>query len=95
MYKTFIENDKGYLNWLDEHREGFVINSHRISDPKYLVLHRARCSSISRPGVEPGAWTERGYIKICSEDINSLRAFVRENGRTDGTFSNECSFCCK
>ncbi len=91
----FTEDDRSYLRWLDQNPNGFVINSERSKSRNYMVLHHASCRTIWAYGgkAEPGAFTQRSYIKICAPDIASLRAWVRRNGRLDGSFSSECSHC--
>jgi hypothetical protein len=34
----FREDDIGYLDWLDAHPSGFVLNVRRNPDPNYVVL---------------------------------------------------------
>lgn len=89
----FIDDDRSYLKWLDKNPHGFVINTGRSKSHSYMVLHRASCRSIwAYSGrAQPGAFTQHDYIKICAPDIASLRAWVRRHGRTDGSFSSECT----
>jgi hypothetical protein len=91
----FESNDQAYLTWREQHTDGFVINTSRSKDADYMVLHRASCYSISTytKMAHPGGFTERDYIKICSTNIESLRTWVREHGRPDGSFSRECTKC--
>lgn len=90
----FIGNDEAYLRWLDEHPGGYVVNTHRLINPNYMVLHRATCGMIkSRQGIPPGGYTEHGYIKICSPVIEGLQSWVRQHGRPDGSFSSACKAC--
>ncbi|MDT7688232.1 MAG: eukaryotic-like serine/threonine-protein kinase [Acidobacteriota bacterium] len=90
----FIGNDEAYLRWLGEHLEGCVINTHRSVNPNYMVLHKATCGMIkSKQGIPPGGFTERDYIKICSSSIEGLRAWTRQHGRPDGSFSKSCNAC--
>ena len=62
-----------------------------------MVLHRPTCVRITRyyyAGTGgPGAFTARDYIKVCGETLEDLRAWVRANGRPDGSFSRECRLC--
>ena len=90
--RIFDNDDNAYLAWLDHYLDGFVINTTRSRNASYMVLHRAGCPHISIPRkmVGPGGFTEREYIKICSINVESLRKWVRENGRRDGSFSSEC-----
>ena len=70
MTVNLFENDEaGYLEWISEHPDGYVVNVRRWLDPDYLVLHRATCFSISRHrnmDEDPGGFTERSFEKIIS-----------------------------
>jgi hypothetical protein len=63
----FVDNDEGYVSWLEAHRDGYVVNCHRHPQPTYLVLHRATCTWINPPKFTN--WTTVGYIKVCSTDM--------------------------
>ena len=91
----YIENEEGYLDWIKNNPGGFVINLRNNKSPKEMILHRAYCRSITKlhHPAKPGGFTERDYIKVCANDIQSLREWVRKNGRTDGSFTIECSKC--
>ena len=90
--EKFTDDDAGYLRWIANHPEGFVLNIERGERPDYTVLHRATCSSISRAR-EDGAYTERGYKKVVSDDLEQVRAYAKSMGRTDGGFSKLCGHC--
>lgn len=92
--ETF-ETDGQYLDWREDHLDGFVLNTTRTASPSYMVLHRASCTHISDPLHEsaPGGFTERAYIKIGADDIESLRDWVAEHGREDRSFSSACGHC--
>jgi len=83
--RCFVDDDAGYLRWIDAHPDGFVINTYRKPNASYLMLHKARC------------WTIRGdkrwtgdYIKICSESPDDLREWaLREVGGTP----SPCGHC--
>jgi hypothetical protein len=87
----FVDDDRGYLIWLAENPEGYVINVRRSPDPAYVVLHRASCWTISTKRVA-SAYTGRGYRKLCALGSELRAAAVRE-GRPDGTFSKVCRLC--
>ena len=90
-----FESDDDYQRWLAANPEGFVVNTTSKPSPKYMVLHRASCRYISEPSheTEPGGFTERQFTKAAAPDIESLRDWVSAHGRTDRSFSNECSRC--
>lgn len=90
--EKFTDDDAAYLKWISNHPEGFVVNIERGERPGYVVLHRATCSSISRDR-DDGAYSERGYKKVVSDNLESLRAYARSIGRADGSFSKQCGLC--
>lgn len=90
--EKFTDDDAGYLRWIANHPEGFVLNIERGERPEYAVLHRATCSSISRVR-EDGAYTTRNYRKVVSDDLTDIRAYTKSMGRKDGDFSKLCGHC--
>lgn len=95
MTTMFDGDDTAYQEWLTQNPTGVVLNSWRAISPSYMVLHRAYCPTV-RPDsgiTKPGGFTERKYIKICAAEVADLRHWVRQHGRTDGSFSVECSKC--
>jgi hypothetical protein len=89
----FNGDDLSYLAWTAAHRDGFVLNVQRSPDPDYVVLHRASCGSISNDKQAPGAFTGRGYRKICATSVAELQVAAKSEGRSDGTFSKRCRLC--
>ena len=89
----FQDDDHGYLKWLAEHTDGYVLNVRGRPDRGYAVLHRPTCSTISNRTHAPGAYTSRGYRKYVAEDVADLAAAARREGRSDGSFSKRCAFC--
>lgn len=92
---VFDNSDKDYQSWLSSNPSGFVLNARRSLVPSYMVLHRASCPSISQYTrmAHAGGFTERGYVKVCATDVSALRAWVRQHGRPDSSFSRKCSHC--
>lgn len=88
----FANDDVSYLNWIGENPEGFVLNVERTPRPRYLVLHRATCSTIAKPR-DDGAYTDRGYRKVVASDLNQLRGYARRVGRPNSSFSKVCGHC--
>lgn len=87
--RVFDSNDRPYFDWLRSHPNGFVMNTTRGISPDYMVLHRAKCTYISGNAAhQPGAFTERQYIKVCAADVTQLASWCKAQGRTDGTFSS-------
>lgn len=85
--------DDSYQDWLLRHTEGYVLNTRRALDPSYMVLHRARCRSITAPtrSTSPHPFTGSGYVKICATTVDELRDWVLAHGGED--FSKRCGLC--
>jgi hypothetical protein len=61
-----VDDDPGYLAWLRDNPDGYVINAARRPQPSYLVLHCAMCRTISGDPARGGHWT-LDYIKVCGD----------------------------
>jgi hypothetical protein len=76
--QRFVDDDRGYLDWLDHHADGFVINTGRTPSAAYLMLHRASCGTIT--GTPARGTTFMGeYAKLCGER-NELEEFAHHLG---------------
>ncbi len=95
MISIFDDNDSEYLAWLQANPHGYVVNTRAGYSPSYMVLHRSSCATVNPASTssEAGAFTERGYIKICGTALEPLRALVKALGSQSGSFSAECSKC--
>lgn len=84
--EVFDDRDAPYLDWLQSHPDGYVLNRRRGSSDNYLVLHRSACNKIRNytQMARPGGFTGRGYIKVCSNDIESLHQYARNKGGPSG-----------
>ena len=82
-----------YLQWLNEHPTGYVLNSLRKINLDYLPLHRASCRAIShyKKSARQHSFTGKAYLKICAENKRDLLNWIREHGGED--FSDYCSKC--
>ena len=88
----FDGDDGAYFAWLARNPEGYVVNVCRSCSPDYVVLHRASCGHIANAR-EGGAYTERGYGKLCAptrEDILDAPTYC---GRAKGWFTKKCAHC--
>ncbi len=71
--ELFRDDDQGFFDWLDEHPDGFFVNTDRTPKPDYLVLHRPSCSHIDRnPSMN---WTT-DYVKLCATDRADLEEWA-------------------
>lgn len=92
--ELFDRDDRPYLRWLLEHPDGYVLNRRRGKSDDYLVLHLAGCPMIGNAaGRASGGFTQRGYVKVCSTDLRTLRDHAVAAGRPDGSFSAQCARC--
>ena len=93
---VFRDDEAGYLSWSRKNPDGIVVNTRKVLDPKYLVLHRSSCHTVLRHrnmAHNPGGFTERAYQKICAQSVDELHGYLL--GATGGqkTFTKLCSRC--
>lgn len=94
--ETFDSDDTGYIDWLERHPDGYVVNTRQVIDPEYLVLHQSGCSSIRKyPKMEenPGGFTERRYRKICATSHSELKNYLVHLTGNSSPFSKVCVKC--
>ena len=90
----FIGSDAKYFSWLKDNENGFVLNTTRRTSKNYYVLHTAKCLHISTTGgLKDGAYTERLYIKVCSNDIAGIKQWLHDNRPNVATSIYECKRC--
>jgi hypothetical protein len=89
--QTFEKKEIAYREWIADHPDGFVLNTHTKLSPSYMVLHRATCRHVTQyfGAATDGGFTERKYRKVCSETVPPIKEWVRGQG---GTLST-CSHC--
>jgi hypothetical protein len=94
MVEEFINQEEEYLDWLNMHPTGFVLNTFKYPKPSYLVLHRASCRSV---GVKPkayvdGGFTARQFKKVVALEEYELLQWIKTYS---SNFSHVCSKCFK
>jgi len=67
----FVDDDAGYLAWLEAHPKGYVLNTFPHMSSSFLVLHRTTCGTVNRPLAKGREWTHL-YGKACSDDHAEL-----------------------
>ncbi len=72
------DDDAGYLTWVDRNQHGFVVNTTRKPDPRYLILHRASCGTIRGKPARGERWTTGDFIKVCAERRAELDQWARQ-----------------
>lgn len=85
--QRFADDDRGYLDWLDQHSDGFVINTGRTPGAAYLMLHRAGCGTITGKPARGTTFTGE-YVKVCGE-----RDELEEYARHLGGDAHPCGLC--
>lgn len=92
-FKVFEGDEDGYRTWLEQNRNGFVLNTERPPRAKYMPLHTARCDHINTAAghARTDPFTSRGYMKVCANDPSDLLTWMETKGATK--FSKLCSKC--
>jgi hypothetical protein len=90
MIRHFVDDDRGYLAWLDAHPTGFVVNLRQGPKPNYVILHRADCSTINGTRSTGGVWTEGDYRKVCGDSVAELDGWAKD---ALGTTPSGCGRC--
>ena len=86
--EVFDSNDVGYLNWVEAHPMGYVLNCERSANPAYLKLHRSWCRFVRVLQRGQSTWTAGTYIKVCSQRSEALEAWLQ--GRRGGRLDDAC-----
>jgi hypothetical protein len=76
--QEFKDDDAGYVAWIGEFPDGFVVNASRTPTPSYLRPHRVTCHTISKDTFRGKSWTEGDCMKACAQDVAELERWVRE-----------------
>lgn len=85
----FSHDETGYSRWLDEHPAGYILNCEHVPSSRYLVLHRASCSTISGAPARGTTWTS-AYAKVCSKSASDLDNWAK---RRTGALPSRCGQC--
>ncbi len=85
--RKFVDDEKAYLDWIQNNPNGYVVNTNRKPNKKYLMLHKAVCSSIS---TSFGNYTTHEYIKFCSLNLEKLENWAYNEVKGELT---PCGMC--
>jgi hypothetical protein len=78
----FVDDDAGYLAWLEAHPRGYVLNTFPQMSSSFLVLHRTTCGTVNRPLAKGREWTYP-FGKACSDDHAELAEWAfSETGKS-------------
>jgi hypothetical protein len=83
----FRDDDDGFHSWLDDHSDGFFINTERKPNPNYLVMHRPGCRHFDRSSSLK--WT-KDYVKACSDDRDQLEGWAEQSVGGEVTLCRSC-----
>ncbi len=95
----FNHDDEGYLWWLNEYPQGFVLHAYRQPTMVYNTLkkpqwqlHKPQCSHVSgtRPATQENPHTGSKYIKVCSLDRAALERHAQECKNPAAPFVANC-----
>nr|WP_310773387.1 hypothetical protein [Mycobacterium sp. Z3061] len=78
--REFRDDDAGYLDWLNAHPGGYVINIRRDHSAEAARVHRAGCRTISGQNPHRGPWTGR-YAKVCATQLADLEQWATDHVR--------------
>lgn len=74
--QIFVDDDAGYLRWVEAHPEGYVAN---VDKPQYVnnypMVHRATHQAVTTS--KRGNYTTKQYQKACSLDLAELEVWSR------------------
>jgi hypothetical protein len=76
--RLFEDDDSGYLSWIAEHPDGFVLNIQRGFSATDARVHSADCESISGTPSHGDEWTV-SYVKVCAASMVELDAWATAN----------------
>lgn len=79
--KVFDSGDRPFFEWMDQHQGGIVLNTTRGPNNQYGMIHHSNCGHITDYSSYPdnGEYTERQYIKVCSEEASELWEWILQN----------------
>lgn len=76
--QLYNDDDPGYMRWLQQNPDAYVVNADRPPNASYLRLHRAHCPTISGEPASGRAWTLTS-TKACGSR-SDLEAWARGVG---------------
>lgn len=81
--------DGAYLEWLEAHPAGFVLNTGR-GGVRYTRLHLASCAGIRELSGGGTTFTGGQWIKFCSASIAELDEWTLQHKGAVGTRCGTC-----
>ncbi|HET9060020.1 MAG TPA: hypothetical protein VFN61_08875 [Acidimicrobiales bacterium] len=87
---SFLDNDAGYLAWLTAHPDGYVVNTERRPNARYLVLHRATCYTMKPRDVNDNRTWTAAYLKACGISAHDLVGWAQAHAAARPTACRTC-----
>lgn len=93
--QVFDSGDAPFLEWMKDHPDGYVLNTERRVTSTVTFLHRSGCHHLTGlvSGQGPDGYTQRKYIKVCSEDASLLLAWCLRERTNSGGIRRYCKTC--
>lgn len=93
--RHFRHDDQGYLKWIAQNSEGYVLNLGVPPNRNYLMLHKATCGDIRNPSSlrGPAQFTGGKYAKLCALNHEAITNWVKENVPGTISFTHLCQRC--
>jgi hypothetical protein len=88
--EIFSNDDKGYLKWLNENPNGYVLRANNPPTAGSLMAHRAKCCAINGNPNRGSEWTKK-YIKVCAIRLSEISGWTEENFGYQPSFCSRCS----
>ncbi len=92
MPQKFVDDESGYLAWVDAHSDGFIVNiDEPQTTPQYPMVHTALHKSLSSAKRAKRAnYTTGRYFKVCSDRLEDLEAWSQKKY---GRALTRCRLC--
>jgi hypothetical protein len=74
----YRDDDEGYRDWMEKHRDGYVINIQRSHNPSDARLHDAECWTLT-DHFELDVSLTGPYAKICGTNLDEVKAWAADN----------------
>jgi hypothetical protein len=87
----FEDRETDYLQWLDEHPNGYVLTTQKVFHPE-IRLHSSKCFYIGKymRHMRPDAFTGGLWKKVCSSDVDELYQWAADQGYIEVSTCKVC-----
>ena len=85
---SLVDQETEFRDWRKGNPDGYILNTTRKPSDKYLILHTARCWTISGEPAR-GRYGTKDFIKVCAPKRHEIDAWV---DRQFGAAARSCPF---